>query len=631
MARYVQPLRTKLRLGIGCAVLSAMLALAIPQVLRYLVDHVFREQARPGTIWASAGAMALLGILQVAFIWFRRALVIEQGTHMELAMRQALFDQLARLPVTFHDAWPSGQLLSRSMSDLGMIRRWYAFGLVQLVTSATSVAVGLVLMFLSSWQLGLLYLVALPAVLAVLWRRLTGIRTQTREARQLAGDLATEVEESVHGIRVLKALGRADHALAKFSERSAALRTVEVARAQNLGAMTALTWLIPEITLAVGLAWAGYLVAAGSLSAGATVAFFATSVLVTTRVRDSGMIMNLWLASSVARERHYQIMTVPGREAVPITGVTHPVATTGEGTGAALEFREVSFAYEDAPERPLLRGVDLALRPGETMALVGSTGCGKSTLLSLVPRLHQATGGQVLLDGEDIAGMELDRLRGQLSLAFEEPTLFSASVRENVLLGLPEPTDAEGNPVDWEELEGPGRARREELLEQVLDVASAGFAHALPQGLDTEIGEEGLSLSGGQRQRLALARAVAARPRLLLLDDPLSALDTQTEAEVVASLRSTLAGTTTLLTAHRPSTVALADRVALLEQGRILAVGTHEELLALPAYRHVMLAADSAAADSATGAADGSGDGPADGPADDPGDGPVARPEEARP
>jgi ATP-binding cassette subfamily B protein len=232
---------------------------------------------------------------------------------------------------------------------------------------------------------------------------------------------------------------------------------------------------------------------------------------------------------------------------------------------------DVHFRYPDAPaDGPdLLDGVDLAIEPGETMALVGLTGAGKTTVVEVAGRLYDVTGGRVLLDGVDIRDLTREELRRHIAMAFEDATLFSASVRDNVLLGRPDAGD--------------------DVLEEALAVAQAGFVHDLPDGVDTKIGEEGLSLSGGQRQRLALARAVAADPAVLVLDDPLSALDVDTEALVEAALRRVLARTTALIVAHRPSTVQLADRVALLDEGRIVAVGTHSELLATSErYRYVL-------------------------------------------
>ena len=242
-------------------------------------------------------------------------------------------------------------------------------------------------------------------------------------------------------------------------------------------------------------------------------------------------------------------------------------------TRGRLCFESAGFRFADA-DRDLLHDLSLELEPGETVAIVGATGSGKTTMAALPSRLFDVTSGRITLDGEDIRDVRLGSLRQQVATVFEDPVLFSMSVRENVLLGRPDASDAD--------------------IEAALAVAQAGFVHELPWGLDTRIGEEGMSLSGGQRQRLALARAVVARPAVLVLDDPLSALDVHTEALVEQALASVLADTTALLVVHRPSTVALADRVALLENGTLVAVATHSELMALPSYARILSVEDAA-------------------------------------
>ena len=295
-------------------------------------------------------------------------------------------------------------------------------------------------------------------------------------------------------------------------------------------------------------------------------------------VESVGQLMGMTLSARTAIDRHVDVLATP----VDIASPTGEAAVVPPATGA-LAFRGVRFRWPDADpgrgERDLLDGVDLELVPGETMALVGATGAGKSTLLQLVPRLLDVTAGAVCVDGVDVRRMPLEELRRRVSVAFEDATLFSATIRQNVLLGAPADVLADG-------LHSPAA---DALLDLALETAQAGFVADLADGVETEIGEEGLSLSGGQRQRIALARAIAARPDVLVLDDPLSALDVRTEEAVTARLREVLDGTTTLIVAHRPSTVALADRVAVLADGRIEDVGTHPELLARSAvYRHII-------------------------------------------
>jgi ATP-binding cassette subfamily B protein len=329
--------------------------------------------------------------------------------------------------------------------------------------------------------------------------------------------------------------------------------------------------LLPDIALALCLGAGIVLTSMGQLDVAQLFAFFAMAAILRWPTESIGFLFSFLLDARTATDRIFEVFD----EENTIVDPENPVALN-EVRGA-LVFEGARFRYQDAAEseRDLLDGIDLALRPGETMALVGLTGSGKTTLTTLPARLYDVTGGRVTLDGIDVRDLTLSDLRRHIGMAFEDATLFSATVRENVLLGR-------------EDLE-PGSPEAEAAITEALAVAQAGFVHELPNGLDTVIGEEGLSLSGGQRQRLALARAVAAKPAVLVLDDPLSALDVDTEALVEEALRAVLADTTALVVAHRPSTVLLADRVALLEQGRVTAIGTHTELLrGNEHYRHVI-------------------------------------------
>jgi ATP-binding cassette, subfamily B, bacterial len=567
---YVRPALPRLLAGLAASLGASLAALAIPQVLQRLVEGPLASgvDAHDYTalLWPTLAVLGL-GVTEAGLILLRRNLVMYPGTRVEAVLRTTLFRHLLQLPPEFHDRWSGGQLLSRSMTDLGLLRRWLVFGLLQLVVSTVTIAVGVGILLATAGWLGLVYLAGAIPVTVIAFRFSRRYRVIARLSQDQSGDLANTVEESVHGIRVLKAFGRGEDALESFSGQAEQLRRTEIRKAGNQATVTTSLQLIPELTLAVCLLLGVWLAAADQITVGALVAFFLTAAVINGPVVDLGMTLSMTLNARTAVDRFFEVVETPN----PVTDPADPVELDTGGGHVVL--RGVGFRHDES-SAPVLDGVDLELPAGTTTALVGLTGSGKSTLAMLLPRLYDVTAGAVEVDGRDVRSLRRADLRRAISVAFEEPTLFSASVRENVLLGVDDDVPA---------------AARERLLHEAVDVARAGFVHDLPQGLDTRIGEEGLSLSGGQRQRLALARAIAARPRVLVLDDPLSALDVATEEAVTARLRDVLAGTTSLVIAHRPSTVALADRVAVLADGRITAVGTHRELLASDAhYRYVI-------------------------------------------
>jgi ATP-binding cassette subfamily B protein len=467
--------------------------------------------------------------------------------------------------VSFHDRWPSGQLLSRATQDLGLIRRWLSFGLVLLIANAATIAIGLVVLFSFSWILGAIFFVVSIPIWLKGFSFESGYGKIARQSQDQAGDLATAVEESVHGIRVLKAFGRGEFAAQKFAAGATDLRATELKKAGLIANMWAYLLFLPETALGLSMLAGILLVADGSLTVGGLVAFFATATVLRWPTESIGFLLALTLDAKTAISRHFEVIDEP----ISIEDPADP--KTIKNPKGKLEFKDVYFSYPDKKQGspPLLSGVNLLLNPGESVALIGVTGSGKTTLTALTTRLFEATGGSIELDGVDIKSLTRNELRTHIAMAFEDATLFSSSVRENVLLGRPDATDEE--------------------LTEALEIAQAQFVYDLPEGVETKIGEEGLSLSGGQRQRLALARAVAAKPAVLVLDDPLSALDVDTEALVESALRTVLSKTTALIVAHRPSTVQLADRVALLQDGKIVAFGKHADLLvSSPDYRFVV-------------------------------------------
>ncbi|MGW9113927.1 ABC transporter ATP-binding protein [Microbacterium sp. NPDC055683] len=576
---FARPVLPRLVLGGITALIAAVLALLIPIALEWVVGGPIASGSVAAIAWGAC-VVLLLGLAEAAMVWLRRWFVLGPATTVEYDIRTRFYNRLQRLPVEFHDRWQGGQLLSRMMQDIGLIRRWMAFGLIMLVVNILTIIIGAVLLFQWHWALAVVFIAAGAPIWYQGFRFEQTYGTLSRQSQDQQGDLATSVEESVHGIRVLKAFGRGPHALRRFTRQAENLRDTEMRKA---GAIARIDfWLVamPELAFAACLLLGIWLASAGEITVPQLFAYFAMATILRWPMESIGFLFSFLLDARTATDRVFEVFdeidTIVDPDA-PVV-LAHP--------RGALAFEGAHFRYQDAGdhEPDLLDGIDLALRPGETMALVGLTGSGKTTLTTLPTRLYDVTSGRVTLDGVDVRELSLVELRTHIATAFEDATLFSASVRDNVLLGR-------------DDLE-PGSAEAERVLQEALDVAQAEFVASLPDGADTLIGEEGMSLSGGQRQRLALARAVAARPTVIVMDDPLSALDVDTEERVQVGLRRVLEGTTALVVAHRPSTVALADRVALLEGGRITAVGTHSELMATSAhYRSVISSFEKEGAD----------------------------------
>ena len=561
------------RLGLGMliALISSGFALAIPLTLEALVDGPL-QTGNTSLIWGAAGLVALLGLLEALFVYLRRVTVLTPGTRIDAKLRTAIYDHVQDLPVAFHDAWQSGQLLSRAQTDVSLVRRWMSFGLVLLVSNSITILLGVAILFTWSPLLASVFILSSLPMLVFGSRFRTRFSGLSRVTQDQWGDVATSVEESVHGIRILKSFGRGPDALSRFTTRAERGRDLEIEKGSTLATLGFWLGWVPDFALASCLALGVWLASLGELSTGELFAFFATAAVLAGPIASIAFLLALTLEARSGIDRIFDVMDV--RNSI-VDSAAQPPAPRGEGS---LVFENVHFRHSDTePGRDdLINGINLEIRPGETLALVGVTGSGKSTVTALPGRLYDVTQGRILLDGVDIRDMALDSLRTRIAMAFEDATLFSASVRDNVLLGR----------HDLEDLHGP---EAQAILTQALEVAEAGFVFELPDGVETIIGEQGLSLSGGQRQRLALARAIAQGPEVLVLDDPLSALDVATEARVESALRKVLATTTALVVAHRPSTVMLADRVALLQEGRISAVGTHSELLeSSPDYRRVI-------------------------------------------
>lgn len=631
LAAYARPIRVRWGVGLLVAFGAGALEISIPQMLQIIVDHL-SQSTTESAIWIAGGLVLLLGIAHASFMYWRRWLIVDPTSTIELSMRMNFFDRLLSAPLSLLDRWPSGQLLTRSMSDLGTIRRWLSFGIVQMLTVAVMFLVGGFFMLRSSPSLALVFVVTVPILVLSLVNFTRKYYRASHEIQQMTGDLSTRIEESVRGIRVIKALGRSPEQIQEYSESVDALQVREYSRSMLVARVALYQGLIVGVSTAVALAVGASQVAAGTLSLGAMTAYFAVQTTVLSHVTRSTALMSAYLSYKVALERHNEVMDEPGFEAVPLVrgsaampAPEHPqgasdsstvagVSAEGDsgketmqypsGGAVSVTFDHVQFSYDaaeapvpaedtgagsevKAPEVSVLKDVNFKVFPGEILALVGATGSGKSTVLSLVPRFYEPTSGSLRFGTRDAADMSLEEVRAQTAFVFEEAVLFSGTVRENVLMGVAEQYEHGTEDEDY-----PAAEELDATLQTALQLAACDFVAELPQGLDTVIGEEGMSLSGGQRQRLSLARALAKRPSVLLLDDPFSALDVNTEERIITGLREGLdglGGTTTLLTAHRPSTVALADRVLLMVDGAVVAEGTHAELMdSSEQYRQLM-------------------------------------------
>ncbi|MCP2169239.1 ABC transporter ATP-binding protein [Goodfellowiella coeruleoviolacea] len=559
----LRPIGWRLIAAVLSALLATLCGLGIPLVTQRIVDGPIATGDLAALSWLIGGVLAL-GVGEAGLFYARRRLVSRPASVVEANMRADLYRHLQGLPIAFHDRWQSGQLLSRAVNDLATVRRFLAFALIYLVVNSLALLAGLGVLFALSPLLGLVVLACSTPLVVISYVFETRFKTVARLAQDQDGDLTTTVEESVLGIRVLKAFGRGPELVRRYLVQARQLRGTELRKVRIIAFLWAALVALPELAIAGQLAVGGFAVAGGTLTVGTLVAAVTITSYLVWPMGSIGWLLSETNQAATACDRYWEARDAERTIVDPPRPVALPEPVRGH-----VRFEGVRFGYPGA-DREVLRGIDLELRPGETVALVGATGSGKTTLTMLVPRLADVTGGRITVDGVDVRDLRLADLRRVVATAFEEPVLFSASVTENVALGAPGISD--------------------DQVHQALRVARADeFVAELPWGAATRIGEQGLSLSGGQRQRLALARAVAGQPAVLVLDDPLSALDVHTEAEVEAALRRVLRGVTALVVAHRPSTVQLADRVAVLVDGRIAAIGTHRDLLATnAAYRHLL-------------------------------------------
>ena len=568
MLPYLMPYRARWLAMVVVALASLVATVAIPLMTKAVIDGPVRHQDQRG-LWLLGAAATGVGVSE-AVLWFIRRWLVSRATMgVEADIRKDLYARLQILPMSFHGRWESGQLLSRVMNDLSTIRRFLSFGLVFLLLNIIQITVVTAILLAMYWPLGVVVVMSIVPITATVLHFQREYTRLSRLAQDQSGDVATHVEESALGVRVVKSFGREQYVYDRFDQQASRLYETQIGRVSVSARFWTLLEVIPNLTLIVVLGFGAYAAGHGLVTMGTLVAFITMMLSLVWPIASLGFLLSMTQESMTAADRIAEIFDAP-RE---ITDGPH----ADPPRGGRLELVDVGFRFPDSTDWAL-RHVTVTVEPGDTLALVGSTGSGKSVLAALMSRLYDVTEGQIRIDGQDIRELSLPALRQAVATAFEDPTLFSMSVAENLRLGRPDATDAE--------------------LAGAIDIAAAQFVYDLPFGLDTRIGEQGMSLSGGQRQRLSLARAILAAPKILVLDDTLSALDVHTEAVVTDALRRVLHAVTGIVVAHRASTVLLADKVALLDRvnssgATITHVGTHSELLAnVPQYRYLLAADD---------------------------------------
>jgi ATP-binding cassette subfamily B protein len=538
-------------LGLACALAYTVLTLTVSVVIQRAIDHAIVPND-VGAIWPYVLVILALAAARFWINFTRRYATARVGVRLEARLRQMLYEGYLGFPRAFYDLHPTGQVVSRATNDLFPIRYFIGWGVVQGFQSAMMITGGVIVLALVNPRLTLYSAVATPLIGIVAWRFAHLVMPISRSVQAAKGDVTEAADEAVVGIEMVQAFGREDDVRERFGAKAASVRDIVVRQAGVEAKHLPALFYLPTLSIAAVVFFGGRDVIEGRLTIGQFVLFNTILLQLTWPLEALGWILNLAQRAIASAGRTFAWLELVQRLPEP----EHP--RTLPGGALPIAFEGVHFAYPGEDE--VLTGVDLVLDPGEIVAVCGGTGAGKSTLLNLLPRFYDPTAGRVLLGGVDLRDVPLAEVRTNVAVITQRPILFSITLRENLVAGRPD--------APWDEVEAVCAA-----------AGVADFVPDLPNGYDTLIGERGVNLSGGQRQRVALARALIAGARVIVLDDPLSAVDTHTEHDLVGRLRPALAGRTVIVAAQRLSTLALADRAAVLADGRVAEEGRPADLL----------------------------------------------------
>jgi ABC-type multidrug transport system fused ATPase/permease subunit len=548
---FLRPYRASLAISTIFAIGYQGSQIALVWITKNVIDDALTPRDSH-KLWMYVGAIVALGVVRAVLMFGRRLISGRQALAVEMDLRQSLYARLVRLSFGFYDRHQTGQLMSRATVDLQGVRFFLGYGLIFFFQNILTVVFVTVVLFFFEWKLALIALAITPVLVVLAYRYSHVSHPTLREVQQKLADVATVAEENIVGVHVVKSFAQEPSEREKFRARTEAVfdQTIKANR-QRAFYVPLISW-VPLVAQAAVLLVGARMVTSGELSVGGFVAFNLYLGLLVVPLRSLGMWIGQAQRATASGERIFQVIDEP--EEV----TDRPGAGELPAGGGHIRFEGVGFEY--MPGRPVLEGIDLDVPPGQTIALIGHTGSGKTTLTSLVPRFYDVTAGRVTIDGADVRDLKLGSLRSEIGAISQDTFLFSASVRENITFGAP------------------GLSHDE--IEHVARLAQAHeFIERLPEGYDTVIGERGITLSGGQRQRLAIARAIAVDPRILILDDATASVDASTEARIRLGLREAMEGRTTLIIAHRLSTISLADEIVVVDEGRIAARGTHDDLL----------------------------------------------------